>query len=111
MDVMLDRNRDSDLHRNVDPASNQAADRDLHRVQACGPQVQRGHIGLDQAGGGDQVAGAGELDGGEINADDPQPVISQFAGRRQADTAAQHAGTAHGLRAAIEDAINGGNQD
>jgi hypothetical protein len=44
---------------------------------------------LDQAGGGDQVAGAGELDGGEINADDPQPMISQFAGRRQADTAAQ----------------------
>jgi hypothetical protein len=35
------------------------------------------------------MPGAGELDGGEINADDLQPVIGQCAGRRQADPAAQ----------------------
>jgi len=44
---------------------------------------------LHQAGGGDQVPGAGELDGGEINAGDLQPVIGQCAGGRRAGPAAQ----------------------
>ena len=60
-----------------------------HSVQAGRPQVQRRHVSLYQAGRRDQVPGAGELDGGEINADDPQPVVGQCAGRWQADAAAQ----------------------
>jgi hypothetical protein len=60
-----------------------------HGIQAGGPQVQGGHIGLDQGGGGDQAAGAGELDGGEIHPGHPQPVTGQRAGGPQADATAQ----------------------
>lgn len=36
-----------------------------HGVQAGGLQVQRGHVGLHHAGAGDQMPGAGKLDGGD----------------------------------------------
>jgi hypothetical protein len=60
-----------------------------HRVQAGWPQVQRGHVGLHQAGGRHEAPRPGELDGGEINADDPQAVIGELVGCRRAGPAAQ----------------------
>jgi hypothetical protein len=51
--------------------------------------VQRGHVGLHQPGRRDKAPRPRELDGGEINADDPQPVTGELLGGRYPGPAAQ----------------------
>src|SRR5579875_2336247 len=60
-----------------------------HGIDAGWPQMQRGHVSLDELGGADELVSAAELDGGEVHAEHLQPVPSQLAGRRYARSAAQ----------------------
>ena len=60
-----------------------------HGVCACWPQVQASHVGLHEAGCGDKAPGPVKLDGGEINAEDLQPVAGQLTGCRYPGPAAE----------------------
>jgi len=58
-------------------------------VCACWPQLQASHVGLHEAGCGDKAPGPVKLDGGEINAEDLQPVAGQLTGCRYPGPAAE----------------------
>jgi hypothetical protein len=51
--------------------------------------VQPGHVGLHEAGCGDQTSSPVKLDRGEINSQHPQPVAGQFPGCRYPGPAAE----------------------